>query len=118
MAFWNGAFNGSGNSNLQYCDRGRFGTIVTKNSSDYAAAGHTHDDRYYTESEVNTKLANYQPKGNYATAEHTHNYAGSGSAGGSANSAIKLDSSAGSATQPVPHKSILHIHHQSNSMSD
>lgn len=71
MAFWNGAFNGSGNSNLQYCDRGRFGTIVTKNSGDYAAAS------------------------------HTHNYAGSGSAGGSANSAIKLDSSAGSATQPV-----------------
>lgn len=63
--------------------------------------GHTHDDRYYTESEVNTKLANYQPKGNYAAASHTHNYAGSGSAGGSANSAIKLDSSAGSATQPV-----------------
>lgn len=67
----------------------------------YAASGHTHDDRYYTESEVNTKLANYQPKGNYAAASHTHNYAGSGTAGGSANSAVKLDSSAGSATQPV-----------------
>lgn len=101
MAFWNGAFSGSGSSNLQYCDRGRFGTIVTKNSGDYATAGHTHDDRYYTESEVNTKLANYQPKGNYAAASHTHNYAGSGTAGGSANSAVKLDSSAGSATQPV-----------------
>lgn len=63
--------------------------------------GHTHDDRYYTESEVDLKLANYQPKGNYAAASHTHNYAGSGTAGGSANSAIKLDSSAGSATQPV-----------------
>lgn len=71
MAFWNGAFNGSGNSNLQYCDRGRFGTIVTKGSGDYAVAS------------------------------HTHNYAGSGSAGGSANSAVKLDSSAGSAIQPV-----------------
>lgn len=67
----------------------------------YAASGHTHDDRYYTESEVNTKLDNYQPKGNYAAASHTHNYAGSGTAGGSANSAVKLDSSAGSATQPV-----------------
>lgn len=67
----------------------------------YAAANHTHDDRYYTESEVNTKLANYQPKGDYAAASHTHNYAGSGSAGGSANSAVKLDSSAGSAIQPV-----------------
>lgn len=63
--------------------------------------GHTHDDRYYTESEVDLKLANYQPKGNYAVVSHTHNYAGSGSSGGSANSAVKLDSSAGSATQPV-----------------
>ena len=32
---------------------------------------------------------------------HTHNYAGSSSAGGSANSAVKLDSSAGSNNQPV-----------------
>lgn len=36
-----------------------------------------------------------------AASSHTHNYAGSGSAGGSANSAVKLDSSAGSATQPI-----------------
>ena len=36
-----------------------------------------------------------------ASSSHTHNYAGSGSAGGSANSAVRLDSSAGSATQPV-----------------
>lgn len=70
MAYWNGAYSGT-SSNLQYCDRGRFGTIVTKGSSDYAAAG------------------------------HTHNYAGSGSAGGSANSAVKLDSNAGSSVQPV-----------------
>lgn len=74
---------------------------VYQPKGNYAASGHTHDDRYYTESEVNTKLANYQPKGNYAAASHTHNYAGSGTAGGSANSAVKLDSSAGSATQPV-----------------
>ena len=32
---------------------------------------------------------------------HTHSYAGSSSAGGSATSAVKLDSSAGSTTQPV-----------------
>ena len=32
---------------------------------------------------------------------HTHNYAGSSSAGGSANSAVKLTTSAGSATKPV-----------------
>lgn len=37
----------------------------------------------------------------YPPSVHTHNYAGSGSAGGSANSAVKLDSSAGGATQPV-----------------
>lgn len=32
---------------------------------------------------------------------HTHSYAGSTSVGGSANSAIKLDTSAGSTTQPI-----------------
>lgn len=38
----------------------------------------------------------------FTPASHTHNYAGSGSAGGSANSAVKLDTStAGSATKPV-----------------
>lgn len=36
-----------------------------------------------------------------ANSSHTHSYAGSSSVGGSANSAVKLDSSAGSATQPV-----------------
>lgn len=38
MAYWNGAFNGGGSSNLQYCDRGRFGTIVTKSTADFAPA--------------------------------------------------------------------------------
>ena len=57
MAFWNGAFNGSGNSNLQYCDRGRFGTIVTKNSGDYAAAEHTHDMSTLTGNIINTEPA-------------------------------------------------------------
>lgn len=37
LSFWNGAYNASHNSNLQYCDRGRFGTIVTKASGDYIA---------------------------------------------------------------------------------
>lgn len=36
-----------------------------------------------------------------AATSHTHNYAGSSSVGGSAASAVKLDSSAGSVTQPV-----------------
>ena len=59
MAYWNGAYSGS-SSNLAYCNRGAFGTIVTKNTGDYATAG------------------------------HTHNYAGSSSAGGNANAAVKL----------------------------
>ena len=36
-----------------------------------------------------------------ATSSHSHKYAGSSSAGGSATSAVKLDSSAGSATNPI-----------------
>ena len=42
MSYWNGAYNITGNSNLQYCDRGRFGSIVTKNVGDYASPNHTH----------------------------------------------------------------------------
>ena len=38
---------------------------------------------------------------NKSNINHTHNYAASTSAGGSANSAVKLDNSAGSATQPI-----------------
>lgn len=49
----------------------------------------------YSWGEITGKPSSFTP------ASHTHNYAGSGSAGGSANSAVKLDSSAGSATQPI-----------------
>ena len=38
MAYWNGAYSGT-SSNLQYCDRGRFGTIITKGSGDYLPIG-------------------------------------------------------------------------------
>ena len=48
-----------------------------------------------TWSEITGKPSTFTPS------SHTHSYAGSSSAGGSANSAVKLDSSAGSATQPV-----------------
>ena len=57
---------------------------------------HTHDDRYYTETEIDTKLSGK------SDTTHTHKYAGSATAGGSANSAVKLDTAAaGSATHPV-----------------
>ena len=50
----------------------------------------------YSWSEITSKPSTFTP------ASHTHNYAGSSSAGGSANSAVKLDTAtAGSATQPV-----------------
>ena len=89
-----------------------------------ADSGHTHDDRYYTEAEIDQKLqglptaghkhtksditdfpalgtAAAKNVGDFAAASHTHNYAGSSSAGGAANSANKLNKNAGSATQGV-----------------
>lgn len=49
MAFWDGSYNGS-TSNLRYCDRGRFGTIVTKNVADYVLS------TAYTAADVLSKL--------------------------------------------------------------
>ena len=50
----------------------------------------------YSWNEITSKPSTFTPSA------HTHNYAGSSSVGGSANSAVKLDTStAGSATQPV-----------------
>ena len=37
LAFWNGRYNAAG-SNLQYCDRGRFGDIVTHGHGEYVTA--------------------------------------------------------------------------------
>lgn len=66
----------------------------------YAAASHTHDDRYFTEAEINSKLGGYSltshnHSGVYAPASHNHNYAGSGSAGGDATRALKIKDYAG-----------------------
>lgn len=36
---------------------------------------HTHDDRYYTETEINTLLAGKQAAGSYAASSHTHTIA-------------------------------------------
>ena len=35
LAFWNGAYNADGKSNLARCIHGAFGTMATKNASDY-----------------------------------------------------------------------------------
>lgn len=95
------------------------GSAAYTASSAYASSSHTHtksqitdfpsslpaSDVYswakasskpsYSWSEITDKPSSFTPT------SHTHNYAGSSSAGGSATSAVKLDSSAGSATQPV-----------------
>lgn len=47
------------------------------------------------------KILNEKGDSDFAWKNHTHSYAGSSSVGGSANSAIKLTTSAGSATQPI-----------------
>jgi hypothetical protein len=36
MSYWDGSYSSAGNSNLTYCNRGAFGTIVTKSTTDYS----------------------------------------------------------------------------------
>jgi hypothetical protein len=50
---------------------------------------------------IDLTLLGAQALGSYAAADHTHNYAGSSSAGGAATRANKINTDAGSATQPV-----------------
>ena len=57
---------------------------------------YSHDTAY-----VGTDGCLYSNSTKVSVDGHTHNYAGSSSAGGSATSADKLDSSAGSSTQPI-----------------
>lgn len=38
----------------------------------FSALGHNHDDRYYTEAQIDSLLDNYQPAGDYAPLVHTH----------------------------------------------
>lgn len=45
---------------------------VTGKPSTFAPSSHNHDDRYYTESEVNTLLAGKQAAGSYASSGHNH----------------------------------------------
>lgn len=42
IAYWNGAYCSSGDSNLAYCNKGAFGTAAVKNTDYFATAGHTH----------------------------------------------------------------------------
>lgn len=60
-------------------------------SHSYAATNHNHDTVYAAKTHSHS----------YASTSHTHNYAGSSSAGGAAASANKINTNAGSATNPV-----------------
>lgn len=58
---------------------------ITPSGIGAAASSHTHDDRYYTESEIDSKVSTLNTAiDGKAESSHTHNYAGSSSAGGSA----------------------------------
>ena len=48
------------------------GKAASNHTHNYSAPGHTHDDRYYTESEINTKLSGK------SDINHTHNYSAPG----------------------------------------
>ena len=39
---------------------GNADTVGNKHASDFAASSHTHDNRYYTESEIDVKFANFK----------------------------------------------------------
>jgi hypothetical protein len=47
-------------------------TTDSRLSDSRSPLSHTHDDRYYTETEMNTLLAGKQASGSYAAATHTH----------------------------------------------
>lgn len=51
IAYWNGAYNSDGSSNLAYCNKGAFGDMATAAKSSYYTKSDT-----YSKTEVNTKL--------------------------------------------------------------
>jgi len=60
-----------------YLGANRVYTTGDFSTSDFASSSHTHDDRYYTESEIDTTLAGYSTTshnhdGTYAAASHDH----------------------------------------------
>ena len=72
------------------------GTTTTAGITKLYTGTGTNTDGTMTQNAITTAL------NSKASSSHTHNYAGASSAGGSANSAVKLDTStAGSSTQPV-----------------
>ena len=65
---------------------------ITPSAIGASASGHTHDDRYYTESEVNSLLAGKSDTHSHPYLSNTTKYAASSSVGGAATSANKVNS--------------------------
>ena len=79
-------------------------------NNDYSTIGHKHtvseftdiNSNYYNQTQIDSKINTINNAiDNKSDSDHTHKYAGSSSVGGSADSAVKLNSSAGSETHPV-----------------
>lgn len=64
---------------------------ITPSAIGASASGHTHDDRYYTESEIDSKLAGKSDTHNHPYLPDTTTYAGSSTKGGAATSANKVN---------------------------
>lgn len=76
ISYWNGAFSDT-SSNLAYCNKGAFGSIVTKNINDYATANHNHDSVYakLSHNHAISDITNLQTTLNgKANSSHTHSY--------------------------------------------
>ncbi len=67
----------------------------------YSKLGHTHSYAASSHTHTKSQITDFAHTHDYAASSHTHSYAGSSSAGGAATSANKLNTNAGSSTQPV-----------------
>ena len=104
----NGTFRWFKISNLWEYVKGKIITVFGINTNNYngnaATATKLKTARQIELTGSVTGVGNFDGSGNIAinvSTNHDHKYAGASTAGGSANSAAKLDSSAGSATRPV-----------------
>jgi hypothetical protein len=96
VAYWNGAYNSNNASNLTYCAAGTIiGSNTIGNQSVKYATYLGSASGSYNYSTLNTILTSK------SDTNHTHSYAGSSSEGGSATSAEKLNTDAGSSILPV-----------------
>lgn len=59
IAYWNGAYNSSGNSNLQYCYKGKFGNLAVKDTADWSQITNKPDLKNWSETKsyIDSRLA-------------------------------------------------------------